>query len=104
MPAKARRRQRPGIQAREGAADFTAAQVCPSDQSHPFVEEEIAAGVPLADHQRSQGFGTRLGGETPEVQVGQDIDIVDQEGASALQETAGVQDAASGLQQSFRLR
>ena len=62
------------------------------------VEQQVAGGLPLADQQRGQGFPLRMMlVELLEIDVGENIDVVHQEGLVAHQEAGGSLDASSGV-------
>ena len=92
------------IQIRKRGTDFPCGHVGPAHQAHLPVEEQIAAGFPFAHQKCRDRLRTCLGLEPGNIQIGQDIYIVDQDGLFAGKQKRGsMRNASAGFQKLLAL-
>ena len=80
----------------ERGADFACGDVGPSDETVLLVEEEVTLGVALGDKKRGC---RRVVVEGEEVGIGEDINVVNEDGVSVGEETSSLLESPTRLEQ-----
>ena len=87
------------IKVRIRGAHFACRYVCPAHQTHGLrIEKKVTVGLSVAYKQSRNCFTADFRSEPSDIKIRKDIYVVDQEGATTFEVSAGMEDAASSLQ------